>query len=329
MTKKRPEYLRKQIANRLREIDRIGESRQEAKNQLRTLQGKLRFGETVEGIHSYSTKNNYEQVANQFMKYCVEEKKEKTRADLDMLIRIHSVNYLKMREKKGLSVSTLSRDRAALNKISKNQDKIDYKFRTRSIHDVKRSRNNSNKNNPNFNEKLNESLVSLSKGTGGRREDLSKLTPQSFFEKNGNLYVSFVGSKGGKDRVSIVREEHRESIQNRIDSTQKNELLFERIHKHADIHSYRREYAQELYKDIIQNKNNIKKELIEIYGNRNERSIKSEYYKTKSEDNFFSGKRDDIYLITKSLGHERLDVAVNSYLRWLSKAVYTIYKGCV
>ena len=315
MSRSRQKILRKQIDIRLDELDKIGQSRQEAKKELRIEKGTIQFGETVVGIHSISTKENYREVANQFTKYCVEIHNEKTRADLNVLIEKYSVDYLKMREEKCLSVSTLSRDRAALNKLSKSDNKINYKLETRSIHKVKRSRNNSNKNNANFNEKLNSSLIALAKGTGGRREDLSKLTPESFFKKNGNLYVSFRGSKGGKDRVSVVREEHRESIQHRIDSTSQNERLFERIHKHADIHSYRREYAQELYKDIIQNKNNIKKDLNEIYGKRNERNIKSEYYKTKSEDNFFSGKRDDIFLITKSLGHERLDVAVNSYLR--------------
>lgn len=312
---KRKKILRQQIDNRLDEIDKLGNSRQQAKNELRKIKGTLQFGETVEGIHSISTKNNYRQVANQFTRYCVDKHNQKTRADLDTLIKLYSIDYLKMRENNGLSVSTLSRDRAALNKLSSSQEKINYHFKTRTVHDIKRSRLNKNKDNPNFNEKINDSLISLALGTGGRREDLSKLTPNSFFKKNGHLFVNFKKSKGGKSRVAIVREEYREEIEKRIDSTSPNEKLFERIHKHADIHSYRREYAQHLYKDVIKNKNNIRKELIKIYGNRHEPKIKSEKYKTKGDDNFFVGNRDNIYLITKSLGHERLDVAVNSYLR--------------
>lgn len=315
MSRGRPKILRRQIDNRLNEIDQIGQSRHSAKIKLIEKKGDLKFGETVENIHSISTKENYRQVANQFTEYCVVEHNEKPRANLNILIEKYSVDYLKMREDRGLSVSTLSRDRAALNKLSKSNEKIDYQLKTRSVHNITRSRNNNNQNNPNFNEKLNSDLVSLAKGTGGRRADLVKLTPESFFEKNGKLFVKFEQSKGGKNRISIVREEHRQDIESRISSTAPNTPLFERIHKHADIHSYRREYAQELYKDVIKNNDNIKEELTKIYGNRYEPNIKGNMYRTKGDDDFFSGKRDDIYFITKSLGHERLDVAVNSYLR--------------
>lgn len=312
---KRNKILRQQIDNRLDELDKIGHSRQLAKIELINKNGFLKFGETVQGIHSISTKENYREVANQFTKYCVHIHNEKPRANLDYLIDKYSIDYLKSREKKGLSVSTLSRDRAALNKICKNKNKIDYKFKTRCIHDITRSRNNKNKNNPNFNEKLNFSLISLAKGTGGRREDLSKLTPESFYEKDGHLYVEFKKSKGGKSRVAIVRQKHRKEIEDRIASTAPNSKLFDRIHRHADIHSYRRNYAQELYKDIIKNENNFKNKLYELYGERFEKNIKSNKYYTKGEENYFSGIRDDIFYITKSLGHERLDVAVNNYLR--------------
>ena len=43
--------------------------------------------------------------------------------------------------------------------------------------------------------------------------------------------------------------------------------------------------------------------------------VKGDTYTTKGQDNVFQGKRDDIYIITQALGHNRLDVAVNHYLR--------------
>lgn len=96
--------------------------------------------------------------------------------------------------------------------------------------------------------------------------------------------------------------------------TRDSERLFNRIHSNADIHSYRRDYAQKLYADILKD-NNLKSDLESLYGKRYEPQIKSEYYETKGQDNHFKALRDDVFIITKALGHNRLDVAINHYLR--------------
>lgn len=309
----RGNYLKTQINYRLDELDRIGESRHDAKMELIKENGSLPFGETVEGIYSISTKDNYRKVANHFTRYCVKEKGEDPRANLQDLIKKYSIDYLHEREARGLSPSTLSKDRAALNKISVNNRKIDYEVSQRKIENITRSRSNRNTNNKHFNEDNNSDLVALAKGTGGRRSDLASLTPKSFFKRSGRLFVRFEGSKGGRNRIAVVREEYREKIESRIASTASDLPLFARVHSHADIHSYRREYAQELYKDILRDKS-LKSALSGVYPKREE-NIQSDLYTTQGQDNVFTGYRDDIFLVSQSLGHNRLDVAVNHYLR--------------
>ena len=316
MTKKHKEKrnrnLTSQLKNRMRELNKIGSSRNAAKAELRQNEN-YKFGDTPKEIFSIQTMKNYNQVSHEFIKWA-KENGANNRDNLQDIIEKYGVSYLKHRESLGLSTSTLKRDRASLNKISNADKKIDYQFKKMSVHDITRSRINSNENNKNFNEKINRDLVSLAKGTGGRRSDLAKLTPQSFYESNGRLYVRFEQSKGGKDRVAVVREEYRKDIQSRIDSTRSNQKLFERINSNADIHSYRRDYAQNLYKDIIKDER-LNQDLKGLYGERVEPHIKSDSYKTQGQDNFFSGNRDDIFIVTNALGHNRLEVAVNHYLR--------------
>ena len=272
---------------------------------------KWKFGDTVEGIYSIKTKENYRQVLNEFTHFCTEKKGESPRADLQKLIKKYGMEYLEMRDENGYSKSTISRDRSALNKVACDH-KIEYKVE-RSIHQISRSRNNNNKTNNHFNEKINSDLVSFAKGTGGRRSDLANLRKEDFKIIDDRLYVNFKKSKGGKDRISPVLDKYAETIINRLDLTAPGERVFSRIHKHADIHSYRRDYAQELYKSVINDKD-LKSTLINKYPLRNE-SVKSKYYTTRGQDNVFHGKRSDIYIITQALGHNRLDVAVNHYLR--------------
>lgn len=299
--------LNSQLKQRIDEINRIGESHHQAK-----IDENIKFGEAVEGIHSISTMKNYNQVARQFLKYA-KENGAGNRADLQETIKEHGVNFLKFRENSGLSTYTLKRDRAALNKLMKNET-LTYTFENIDKNEITRSRNNRNQNNVNFNEKLNADLVSLAKGTGGRRSDLAKLKKEDFYEKNGRMYVEFKQSKGGRDRIALVRKEHQEAIQDRLNRTGKGMKLFARINGHADIHSYRREYAQELYKDVIADES-LAQDLKALYPPRNEPNVKIDTYTTQGQDNVFSGYRDDIYLVSQALGHNRLDVAVDHYLR--------------
>jgi len=315
MTRKkeaRNRNLTSQLKQRMTDLNEIGKSRNKAKNEMRE-NTDFKFGDTVPGIHSIQTMKNYNQVSHEFIKWA-KSQGAGNRQDLNEVIQKYGTEYLKHRESQNLSTQTLKRDRAALNKIMTSDKKIDYKFQSTNIHQITRSRSNKNTDNKHFNELNNSALVALAKGTGGRRSDLKKLTPECFYEKNGNLYCRFEQSKGGKDRTVIVRDEYRKEIENRISMTRSNERLFERIHSNADIHSYRRNYAQELYKDIIKN-DDLKRDLADLYSARIEPKIKSDYYITKGEDNFFKGKRDDIHLITNALGHNRLEVAVNHYLR--------------
>ena len=51
------------------------------------------------------------------------------------------------------------------------------------------------------------------------------------------------------------------------------------------------------------------------YAPRSEKNIKGEYYIAHDKERPFKGLRDNIYIVSEALGHNRLDVSVNHYLK--------------
>lgn len=91
-----------------------------------------------------------------------------------------------------------------------------------------------------------------------------------------------------------------------------------------DIHALRREYAYNLYQDI-QRDDELRTFLLEHEPPRREyrttknkdgekvtKEVKRDFYKTKDGDIY---SRDDVYLISRMLGHNRIDTAICHYLK--------------
>lgn len=314
MTQRKPRHKKTsttdQLIARMKELDKIGESKQEAMKELKESEA-YQFGDSPSGIYGVQTFKNYQVIGNDFIKWAQEEKGIPRRANLERALKDLTDEYLQSRVDKGLSVHTIKRDKAALNKLSK-EFRSDFKTEKTSIDKITRSRNDNNSNNAHFNEEKNADLVAFAIGTGARRGDLSRLRKSDFYEDKGRLYVNITKSKGGRDRTVPILEKHRETIQNRLNKLEDNQKCFEKVHSHADIHSYRRKFAVELFENVIADKA-LASDLSDLYGERIEPKIQSEYYTTK--DKTFSAKRDTIFAITKALGHNRLEVAVNHYLR--------------
>lgn len=86
----------------------------------------------------------------------------------------------------------------------------------------------------------------------------------------------------------------------------------------------RREYAKRLYRDIVENRE-LRDKYLKEYPKRKEyktqkdrngisctKEIKTKYYKDR-ENNIF--ERDDIYIVSQALGHNRLEVSITHYLK--------------
>ena len=144
--------------------------------------------------------------------------------------------------------------------------------------------------------------------------------------QDGKLYVSFKGSKGGRDRFTYVRQEYTEEVLKIVQKAKESgqDKVLEDVPSNMDIHALRKEYAYSLYQDILKD-NDLKTFLLEHEPPRKEyrtstnkdgikvtKEVQRDIYKDRDGNTF---KRDDIYIISRMLGHNRIDTAICHYLK--------------
>lgn len=180
----------------------FGESRHEAKNELRNSLGEdYRFGMTDEKIHALETFDTYKKVSTEYAKWMIEEKGLSKYIDIKDTEHYAS-EYLQYRMDKGLSVWTIKMERSALGKIYGKQIEL-RQLPKRQDKDITRSRKEC-EHDKHFSVSKNAHLVLIASACGTRREDLGKLSINCFKEIDGRLYVQINASKGGRNRIAPV-----------------------------------------------------------------------------------------------------------------------------
>lgn len=283
----------------------------------------LGFGESSYKIFSYSTYNTYLKECKAYGEWLKEEKGI-NKIDKIEKTEEYAKEYLQNRLDSGVSVYTVKMERSALGMLYGKKIEIDVPKRDNKA--IKRSRNDvENDRHYARNGKYKDVFV-VGLATGCRRKDLINLTTNSLVEKDGHLYVQIFCSKGGRNRISPVREEYAEQVREIISKRQREgkNKVFDKIPSKIDIHSLRREYCKGLYKDITgdrQLRDDIlknyppRKELktnIDKNGHKYTKEIKSDYYRDR-DGNVWD--RDDVFLLSQALGHSRLEVSCTHYLR--------------
>lgn len=318
--------IERQINNILYSKQGFGESRHEAKQQLREEKGtEYRFGMTDDKIHSYDTFDTYQKACQRFGKWLQEEKDINKKADINKC-KEFAKEYIQYRlDVDKVSVWTAKMERSALSKLY--GEKIEIDMPKRDTKDIVRSRGEKEQD-KHFSEERHIDLVTFAKATGCRRCDLEKLTPAKFYtDRNDVMWVKIEKSKGGRDRVAPILPKYREFVGEYLAGKDKDTKLFHKISHSADIHSYRGDYARELYKAVEQDKD-FKDKILARYPTRHEYKIikdretgesrtyeiQSNTYNTRGE-NKQTFDRDEAYICTCALGHERLEVTVTHYLK--------------
>lgn len=272
----------------------------------------LGFGESNYKIYSYNTYDTYLKECKNYATWLKEEKNINKISDLRETEQ-YAKEYIQHQLDSGVSVYTAKMERSALGMLYSRKIEIDLPKRDNKA--ITRSRNNSNSHYSREGQYKDVFAVALA--TGGRRSDILKLSADSFIEKDGHLYVKFEQSKGGRDRLSFIRDEYKQQVLEVIEKAKESgkTRLIEHIPKHMDIHSLRREYAKNLYKDITKDRQ-LRDDILKNYKPRmeykNNKEIKSKFYTDRDKNKY---ERDDIYIISQSLGHNRLDVSVTHYLK--------------
>ena len=238
---KRPS-LAYQFHQALESKKKIGESRHEAKE----IAGKQNA--KVEGIYSYKTYDAYKQASKTFCKWIKTEfpqVKYLSEIDRDMCKK-----YIKHREQTGCSAYTYSQDMAMISKtLGISLTKKECNVATRKLSNIKK-----NKIDNGF-RTSSGAIESILRGTGLRRNELVNLKVKNLVIENNKVTGVLVekGAKGGKSRQVQVRKDYQECIYKLVEGLESDsKVISEKIPKELQAHRYRAEYAQEMYKELIE-----------------------------------------------------------------------------
>jgi len=234
--------------------------------------------------------------------------------------REHAIKYLQSRQNDGKSAYTLSKDMSALNKIfCTGLTKKESGLSNRSYKNVTRSRVE-RPNDKSYNPKNYANQITFAKATGCRRESILggqyQVKPCSvWIDPKGNIFVSLI-EKGGKFRNAPVLERYKADIKHIVPNmairtphsslaieehifkelyrNSAQEVLFNKYTEKIDNHAFRAEYARVRYEELLQNMKEQGEEILQ---------------------NYRGYDRDCLRLVSQDLGHNRVSVVVEHYMR--------------
>ncbi len=248
-----------------------------------TLQEKLKIGHkkhldkkqgtSTNYIYSWGTYHAYMQQCCDFVGWC---KSAPIRKELDRKprtleeCRLYVSDYIDSSIKRDLSPYTIKLRVAALAKLygCKAED-FGISTPARERRNIFRSRNVATRD-KHFSTKKNADLITFCKCTGLRRAELQQILGTDLVYKDGKPFLNVTrGTKGGRPRVSPIMGSDEEIVKviDMLKNAGKNKI-FPKVPTHADIHSYRAEYATRVYNAHKRPVNEFKNERLIVYNNR-------------------------------------------------------------
>ena len=311
--------LHQQAYERLNSMQAFGESRRTAKVE----------GADRDKIFSFNTYKSYWKHTKYCSKYIKEHHPECTTLKK---ARKYVGEWLQDGVDRGLSAWTIGVQRSAMGKLYgiAPDDEDFFKAPKKQRENIKRSRGVRVRD-KHFSKTNNDGLIKFCQGTGLRRIEteiselkklpLAELTPdvekrlgmlQDALMFRGDYFTHVRNGKGGRERVSPIIGPNMEQIVERIRNTPEEEKVWQHVHQSADIHGYRAEYATAIYKSHA-------RPIAEIPYDRVNRGTghryQSQVYTCRKDE---SGRKLDkaaMLVCSKALGHNRLEVVANNYIR--------------
>lgn len=331
--------LEQQANEKLKSMVHIGESKRDyVLNKGNTLDEN---GDETDGrIFSIQTYKNYWANTKHFLAYMKE-----YHPDIGILedARAFVPEYLEKAEYDDKSAWTIQLYAKALNKLfgitPQSDDYVVPPERRRK--DITRSRGTAVRDKY-LSPKTNEKLIRFCKGTGLRRSELKSLKKEALFTKDqiedkiselkgkenkstGDYleldalkdtrrfkenYYLYVKGKGGRIRYSPVLEKFQDTVLEKFDETPHGKKVWFNVNGNADIHSYRSDYANMIYKLYARDIEDIPKKEQNPDG-----SYSRGIYYTRGDEIGGAYDRRAMELCSKALGHNRVTVVAENYLR--------------
>jgi len=242
-------------------------------------EAKVKMGtEAPEGIHSRVTKDDYKAVALRFGEWC----KERGVTGGSFTDRFPDLanRYLAERvAREDLSAWTLHQDQCAVKKLAEglgiDRNSVGVELPERKLDNIKRSRNVSEEEKESF-------AYRLLASTGLRRDEAERARVRHVVtEDNGKIFIYVPRGKGGRERLSPVVDEA--LVKKAIEGKEPGDKLYDTLPRQA--HAARRDYAKRVFEIA-----------------------------SKGLGKDFDAKAA-LSDVTQALGHNRLRVARDHYLR--------------
>lgn len=329
--------LHQQAYEKFQSMMSVGESKR-ASIEAGTNQGK---------IFSYNTYQTYWKHTKYFLAYVQKNHPECTTL---RKARKYTGEWLQARTDQGLSAWTVQVEAKALGKLYgiTPEDKDYYEPPKRHRENIKRSRGDKVRDR-HFSELNNDELIKFCKGTGLRRSELQELRGGDLISKqeieveiarleslpdsqrsltdqkrlaalqdaryfDAEYYTHIRNGKGGRERYSPIIGKNIGQIVERIQDTPDDQKVWLHVHQSADIHAYRADYATAIYKAHARAIEDIPYDRVRAGTGRR---YQSEVYACRKDE---AGKRLDkraMLICSKALGHNRIEVVANNYIRGL------------
>ena len=310
-------------------------------------------GTDKDKIYAYSTYKSYFKHCKYFARYinenhpeCTNLKQAKKYVNEWLQARVDQVN------KKGehLSSWTITLERESLGKLYgiTPDDPNFFKAPQRHREDIKRSRGDAVRD-KHFSEKNNDEFIKFCRGTGCRRNIMKKLEGRDLYTRvdmdkeiamleavevptvvqekhlavlkdaisqfpEHEYFIHHRKDKGGKYRCAPIIGDNAKQIIERMKATAPYEKVWQHVPDNADIHGYRGEYATAIYKMYARPIEEIPYDRINKgTGKRFQGGV----YTCRKDESGKKLDREAMMKASKALGHNRLEVVANNYIRGL------------
>lgn len=262
-------------------------------------------GGIQDNIYSWETYRSYLKHNGYFVNYCKKMHQCRTVEECREFVD----EWLDTRRE--LSAYTQKLEASALAKLYGCSTKDFVQTTARHRADITRSRGEKIRDS-HFSEEKNADFVEFCRSTGLRRAELNALTGDKLIYRNGELYIIVSdGSKGGRFRYAPVLSRGVEVVK-RIMHRAKNGKVWDKLPNGADIHSYRADYATELYNSLARPIDQIPYDRI---NKGTGRKYQSEVYHFRKDRK--GEKLDKVAMLatSRALGHNRISVVGEHYIR--------------
>jgi len=272
----------------------IGVKRSEAKAEA-AARGESLFAFSDGLIHSYEARENYQKVVMRFLNWCRDHYELRDLDAIDEQADELASLFLAERIALNYSAWTLQTERSALRTFFQDRHLTDMvELPQRKRENIKRSRRPA-KRDQHINLENWQHVIQFCLACGLRREELRDLYVRDVYVRpsDQHLVVHVTKGKGGKQRQVPVFPGREQSVQSQVEGKEADAHVFNRISGLLDIHSYRRQFAQDLYEHL------------------SGRPLPPRIGRLQSAEL----DRDAALYVSRCLGHNRIDIIFSHYIR--------------